>query len=208
MLSTKVDTFKCLASYQEVISKIGKLLVRRESGGSIAIFDDISDVNNAITEFKTQCDKTQSDTACDGVLTVIGTAPTQANTADFATKCTVTAATANGDGCYNAYDALIKAVEALKPSTRKSQLKVSPADEFKTFTEKCLKTVQGTTCYNVIKDFTAAGPAYANLDSLKASCKVDPPPPEPEADGGKNIFSSNLNLLFLMSSILTFCFMI
>lgn len=193
-----VDSVQCWDAYQKVVTAVGAI-----PENPTATDDD--DAVSALGVFATQCAaKVASTSTCETF--VEKTALVKGDLVDFNTACAITEPKANAEGCSDAYDALI---EALQPSTKKVRLHVA-ADEFNAFVTSCAKTAHEKTCFDNIKAIsTENGPGESDLGKIQSSC--NPSASENTGgggDGGVELFSHSLAIWLLFVALLPLSYLI
>jgi hypothetical protein len=178
---------------------------------------NIAALNNILDTFKLNCLQTLAKDGCSAAVDDLIGDPKQTKATEFETKCEISEPTADTKDCYSAYDALVKAIEKLKPAeSGKIKIKASPADEFNDFVAKCPKTSHAVACKTILADIsTATGPVYNNLQDIKEKCLVSAPtedpteePAESKGDAGiASLFLANKKVL-LIFTLVQFYFMI
>jgi hypothetical protein len=208
ILSGTVDSFKCLASYTNALAKL-KLATRVSlDESSVKLMTPDDEAIEALTDFTTDCPKTYANSDCKGVAEPLLTTPLKAQATNFESKCLVTAAADDEADCYDAYDALVKLIEEQDTERQKLSLKESPADEFKVFVTKCLKTAQAGTCYNSIKAISPDAVEYADLADFKTACSIDKPSPAGKTDASLFGKSINYQIFCSLCSVIGLYFML
>jgi hypothetical protein len=197
-----VDSVKCYDSYQSALTALGKIPARY----SINFKEGEDTAAAALVTFTSECALKASVDPCLAWLTANADAPTTGLGGAFTTACSIPSPTANAADCATAYDALIKAVEALT-GARKVDMMASPVDEFNSFVTKCPLTSHTKVCYDAIQGIsTVTGPVKNDLSKIQTNC--NPVPKQPADSGDDNalhVFSSNLKIVLFIWSLFNIC---
>jgi hypothetical protein len=208
VLSTKVDSPLCPAAYKDALAKLRLVLTdpRQTLVNVLAASDDAKDALDVFIEL---CDKTYDGADCKATADGQKTKPDNTGATKFSKDCTVTDPTADTDNCYEAYDALVKALEALKPSTSRIGLKATIVQLTTDFLGKCPKTVNGLDCFGTLGGIDlAVGPVYSDLANVQKNCKVEAPKTNNDPDIGLLSFSASSKVIIMISLMINFYFMI
>jgi hypothetical protein len=195
-----VDSVLCYAKYTAALSALqteaGKITRK-----SASLLDSPADELGA---FATACANKNSVKACGDVVTAQTDTVTKDGPKEFTDNCKIDEPKADAEDCYSAYDALIKALEALKPTTpSKIQLKATDT-QLDNFVTKCAKTSHSDKCLAVLSPIDpAVGPVYDNLDNIQKNCVVEAPSTG-GGDFGIRSFSTSSGFLIIITILANF----
>jgi hypothetical protein len=198
-----VDSVNCYPAYAAALDAIETAAdaLRRKSitlkAGPVALLET----------FTAECAK-KAVGDCAAVVNTQKGDVTATGPGDFSTKCKIDEPTKDAEDCYDAYDALLKAIEELNPDARKKP-QMKAGEELDAFVTKCAKTAHSEACFAVISPLdTDEVPAYSTLNNIKTKCAIEKPPPPPVEDDGLIGFSVSPNILLFVSTIISFYFMV
>jgi hypothetical protein len=208
VLVNEVDNQLCPAAYKDALAKLKLVVTAAPVRGSVNFLDAADDAAKlALGIFIDLCEKTYAVKACGDVADAQVAKPDVSGADKFSKNCAITDPTADTENCYGAYDAFIKALEALKPPSPRVNLKATAAELGTDFLDKCPKTVNGLDCFGtLIAIDSVTGPGYVDLANVQKNCKVEPP--KTNTDMGLLSFSAKSKLIIMISLMINFYFMI
>jgi hypothetical protein len=196
----------CPGAYKDALAKLKVLVSTRKNFGNLLGAEETA-AQDALGIFISQCDTTYDVKDCKDVVDAQVKAADDTGYADFLDECAVKDPTADLEGCFGAYGALVEALEALKPPAVRLGLKATVAELTEAFLTKCPKTVNELKCFGTLATITGT-PAYDDLESIQKNCKVEDPSSKNEPDLGLLSFTTSSKLIFWIYLIISFYFMV